>query len=97
MAFSLLRYENKISVLHFSLQKCVPILSRSVRPPHLTHDSNNDLLNCCRHPTCEEAIPSKERLVFYTGLRSFEAKPIFSEHNLNSDKHKYSRFLHSGG
>lgn len=67
--FSLLRYENKISVLHFNIQK---------------------------HPACEEPIKSKDRLVFYTGFRSFEARPIFSEHNLNCDKHKFSRFLHGG-
>ncbi len=67
--FSLLRYENKVSVLHFNIQK---------------------------HPSFDAPLRSKERLVFYTGFRSFEARPIFSEHNLNCDKHKFSRFLHGG-
>ncbi|EWM27209.1 pre-rrna-processing protein tsr1 [Nannochloropsis gaditana] len=67
--FSLLRYENKVSVLHF---------------------------NILRHPACSTPVKSKDRLVFYTGFRSFEARPVFSEHNLNCDKHKFSRFLHGG-
>lgn len=49
-----------------------------------------------RHPTFEGPLPSKEQLVFSTGFRSFEARPVFSENNLNSDKHKFQRFLHPG-
>ena len=67
--FSLLRYENKVSVLHFNIQK---------------------------HPSFTAPLKSKERLLFYTGFRSFEARPVFSEHNLNCDKHKFSRYLHGG-
>jgi len=67
--FSLLRYENKVSVLHFNIQK---------------------------HPSFDAPLKSKERLLFYTGFRSFEARPVFSEHNLNCDKHKFSRYLHGG-
>jgi hypothetical protein len=44
----------------------------------------------------EGTVPSKERLVFHTGFRTFEGRPIFSENNLNCDKHKFSRFLHKG-
>jgi pre-rRNA-processing protein TSR1 len=40
-----------------------------------------------------DPIKSKESLVFQTGFRTFEAKPIFSESNLNCDKHKMERFL----
>jgi len=46
-----------------------------------------------RHPGYAEMIKSKENLIFQTGFRSFECKPIFSESNLNCDKHKMERFL----
>ncbi|CAB1099973.1 unnamed protein product [Ectocarpus sp. CCAP 1310/34] len=40
-----------------------------------------------------EPIPSKEPLVFQCGFRRWEARPVFSQINLNCDKHKYERFL----
>jgi len=67
--YSLLQLENKLSVLHFLIQK---------------------------HPSCEETIPSKEELIFKTGFRSFSGRAIFSQNSLNSDKHKFERFLQPG-
>lgn len=40
-----------------------------------------------------EPIPSKEPLTFQCGFRRWEARPVFSQINLNCDKHKYERFL----
>lgn len=40
-----------------------------------------------------EPIPSKEPLIFQCGFRRWEARPVFSQVNLNCDKHKYERFL----
>ena len=37
-------------------------------------------------------IKSKEELVFQVGGRTFAARPVFGEANLNSDKHKFQRF-----
>jgi pre-rRNA-processing protein TSR1 len=39
----------------------------------------------------DEAIASKERLIFHVGFRRFATCPIFSAHT-NSDKHKYERY-----
>ena len=64
--FSLLKHENKMSVLHFKITR--------------TEDFG-------------EPIKAKEDLIFQVGFRSFHAKPIFSEANLNCDKHKSERFL----
>lgn len=63
---SLLPHENKLSVLHFSLQR----------------QNNNGVV-----------IQSKDPLLFQVGFRRFPARPIFSELNLNCDKHKFDRFL----
>ncbi|KAL2720052.1 pre-rRNA-processing protein TSR1 [Vespula squamosa] len=41
----------------------------------------------------QQAIKSKERLVFQCGFRRFLACPIFSQHT-NGSKHKYERFFH---
>ncbi len=49
-----------------------------------------------RHAGYADTIKSKETLIFQTGFRSFECKPIFSESNLNCDKHKMDRFLAEG-
>jgi len=45
---------------------------------------------------CEQVVRSKDLLLFQTGFRSFLARPLFSEANLNCDKHKFSRFLQNG-
>lgn len=42
------------------------------------------------------AVANKELLLFVTGLRAFEAQPVFSGDDLNADKHKMERFLHAG-
>ena len=41
----------------------------------------------------KSAIRGKEPLLFQVGFRTFFTKPIFSEANLNCDKHKMERFL----
>jgi pre-rRNA-processing protein TSR1 len=67
--FSLLRHEQKVSVLHFTLQR--------------TH-------------TYSEPIKSKDRMVMQVGFRTFPANPIYSEANLNCDKHKMERYFQEG-
>lgn len=40
-----------------------------------------------------EPVPSKEPLIFQCGFRRWSGRPVFSQANLNCDKHKYERFL----
>lgn len=40
-----------------------------------------------------EPIASKEPLIFQCGFRRWAGRPVFSQVNLNCDKHKYERFL----
>jgi len=45
----------------------------------------------------ELAIKSKDVLTFRCGWRTWKARPVFSQNNLNCDKHKFERFLPTGG
>ena len=47
----------------------------------------------------DEEIPvkSKDVLTFRCGWRTWQSRPIFSQHNLNSDKHKFERYMPTGG
>jgi pre-rRNA-processing protein TSR1 len=42
-------------------------------------------------------VKSKDVLTFRCGWRTWQSRPIFSQHNLNSDKHKFERFMPTGG
>jgi pre-rRNA-processing protein TSR1 len=42
-------------------------------------------------------VKSKDILTFRCGWRTWKARPVFSQNNLNSDKHKFERFLPQGG
>lgn len=44
----------------------------------------------------EVPIKSKDVLTFRCGWRTWKSRPIFSQLNLNSDKHKFERFMPSG-
>ena len=50
---------------------------------------------CAPHAP-DEVVKSKEPMWVYCGFRRWPARPIFSQNNLNSDKHKFERFLTGG-
>lgn len=45
----------------------------------------------------EVPIKSKDVLTFRCGWKTWQGRPIFSQNNLNSDKHKFERFMPTGG
>jgi len=45
----------------------------------------------------EVPIKSKDVLTFRCGWRTWSSRPIFSQHNLNSDKHKFERYMPTNG
>lgn len=45
----------------------------------------------------EPPVKSKDILTFRCGWRTWQARPVFSQHNLNSDKHKFDRFMPTNG
>lgn len=61
----------------------------------LRHEHRLSVLNfnIRRDSRFVEPVPSKEPLIFQCGFRRWTGKPIFSQANLNCDKHKYERFL----
>lgn len=63
----------------------------------LQHENKMCVLNfkIKMRPEYTEPIKSKERLIFYTGLRQFSACPIFSQHSYG-DKHKFERYFQPG-
>lgn len=64
----------------------------------LEHENRKSVLNfkLQMHSSYDLPIKSKERLIFYTGLRRFATCPIFSQHTVG-DKHKFERFFQPGG
>ena len=47
--------------------------------------------------SAEAPVKSKDVLTFRCGWRTWQSRPVFSQHNLNSDKHKFERFMPAGG
>mmetsp|Transcript_32005 Transcript_32005/g.67738 ORF Transcript_32005/g.67738 Transcript_32005/m.67738 type:complete len:1028 (-) Transcript_32005:236-3319(-) len=45
----------------------------------------------------EIPIKSKDVLTFRCGWRTWQSRPIFSQNNLNSDKHKFERYMPANG
>jgi len=82
-AFSVLPHENKLSVLHFNVTRCDD-----------PSDMSADAMAMEGGKSTQRVIRSKDELIFHAGFRTFKARPVFSESNLNCDKHKFERFLH---
>jgi pre-rRNA-processing protein TSR1 len=57
----------------------------------LAHSSKSE------HDAESLPVKSKDVLTFRCGWRTWQSRPIFSQHNLNSDKHKFERFMPTGG
>ena len=49
-----------------------------------------------RCPEYEEPVKSKTPLVVHLGFRRFTSRPIYSDHNINSDKAKLQRYMLNG-
>ena len=63
----------------------------------LEHEQKMSVCNfyLTRHPASQNEVKSKDSLIFWTPLRTFSARPIFSEHTVGN-KHKFERFFHHG-
>lgn len=59
------------------------------------HMALSQSLKCENDP--EVPIKSKDVLTFRCGWRTWQSRPVFSQNNLNSDKHKFERYMPTGG
>jgi len=80
-AVCLLPHENKASVLHMGLSQT----------------AGCDVQDIDENGSFATPIKSKDILTLRCGWRTWQARPVFSQNNLNSDKHKFERFLPTGG
>ena len=85
----------EITLTGVRTERDLSVLPCAVAVGLLEHENKMSVLHFTlkRTGNYTELIKSKEPLLFQTGFRSFEAKPIFSESNLNCDKHRMERFL----
>lgn len=69
----------------------------------LPHENKASVLHIglCQSSKCDKSddnpVKSKDVLTFRCGWRTWKARAVFSQNNLNSDKHKFERFLPQGG
>jgi pre-rRNA-processing protein TSR1 len=69
----------------------------------LSHENKVSVLHMSlsQSPSCEMSmdapVKSKDILTFRCGWRTWTGRPVFSQHNLNCDKHKFERFLPQAG
>jgi pre-rRNA-processing protein TSR1 len=82
--FSLLQHEYKLSLLHFTLQ-------RSGDTERVIKSKDQLIFEVCY--CCSSSTTCSRHHFPQTPFRQFEGKTIFSESNLNCDKHKMERFF----
>jgi pre-rRNA-processing protein TSR1 len=69
----------------------------------LPHENKVSVLHMglCQSHTCdstvENPVKSKDVLTFRCGWRTWKARPVFSQNNLNCDKHKFERYMPTQG
>lgn len=61
------------------------------------HMNLSQTTQCDDYGSKDVPVKSKDVLVFRCGWRTWQARPVFSQNNLNCDKHKYERFMPTGG
>mmetsp|Transcript_30249 Transcript_30249/g.46331 ORF Transcript_30249/g.46331 Transcript_30249/m.46331 type:complete len:262 (-) Transcript_30249:62-847(-) len=81
-AVSLLEHEHKVSVLHMGVRSTITDKAKE-----------NDAATTATAATTTTTIKGKDVLTFRCGWRTWQGKPVFSQHNLNCDKHKMERYM----
>ena len=61
------------------------------------HMNLSQTTQCDDYGRTDVPVKSKDILVFRCGWRTWQARPVFSQNNLNCDKHKFERFMPTGG
>jgi len=76
-----------------------PLLCAATMLPHENKVSVLHIgLSNCRDVTLSEVpVKSKDVLTFRCGWRTWTGRPVFSQNNLNCDKHKFERYMPQAG
>ncbi|VEU41313.1 unnamed protein product [Pseudo-nitzschia multistriata] len=76
-----------------------PLLSAATLLPHENKVSvlHMGLSNCRDESLSDVPVKSKDVLTFRCGWRTWTGRPIFSQNNLNCDKHKFERYMPQAG
>jgi len=61
------------------------------------HMGLSETSQCDEFAAGDMPVKSKDVITFRCGWRTWQARPVFSQNNLNSDKHKYERFMPTEG
>ena len=61
------------------------------------HMGLSETTQCDEHAAGDMPVKSKDVITFRCGWRTWEARSVFSQNNLNCDKHKFERFMPTGG
>lgn len=61
------------------------------------HMGLSETSQCDEFAAGDMPVKSKDVITFRCGWRTWQAKPVFSQNNLNCDKHKYERFMPTQG
>jgi hypothetical protein len=97
-------HENRLSLLNCHVQKAGPLfLPTSASASGAAASSSSSLASASVAATdddgggvASDVVASKETLWFVCGFRRWCSRPVFSQNNLNCDKHKFERFLQGG-
>lgn len=89
---SLFEHEEKMSVIHCRIQRNAVLNMNINNNNSTTNPANKNGLLFYNDP-----VKSKDLMEIHNGFRREKCKPIFSENNLNSDKHKFIRYLNDNG
>lgn len=85
VCYSLFKHENKLSVCHFNITP-LPIYQELF--------CDGGCTNPTKKPDLSNILACKDEVVIQMGIRTpMICNPIYSESNLNCDKHKMSRYL----
>ena len=105
-AVSLLEHEHKVSVLHIGLCQSAKMAAAAAAASSSTtttttlgeeDEEEQESGGNTNNNTTNPIIKSKDVLTFRCGWRTWQARPIFSQNNLNCNKHKFERFLPTDG
>jgi pre-rRNA-processing protein TSR1 len=91
-----------VSKFHFERISTSALLTAVCLLPHenkisVLHMNLSQTTQCDNYGSNELPVKSKDVLNFRCGWRTWQGRPVFSQNNLNCDKHKFERYMPANG